>query len=91
MQLLTKDAALQVEQGPRVAHVHRREEDVDGERMGDRRASMEDDEERALATEIGDEELEEGVDDEGLTTSSVATFRPSMNLDSPRRGLGRHR
>jgi hypothetical protein len=41
--------------------------------MGDRRASMEDDEERALAAEIGDKELEEGVYDKGLMTMSVDT------------------
>jgi hypothetical protein len=83
MQLLTKDAALQVQQGPRVAHVHRREEDVDGERMGDRRASMEDDEERALAAEIGDKELEEGVYGDAGTLDGYR--------DTPRRGLERHR
>jgi hypothetical protein len=39
---------------------------------------MENDEERALAAEIGDKELKEGVDDEGLTTSSVDTPGPLM-------------
>lgn len=65
----TKDASFEVQQCPWVTRVHRSEKEVHRKRVWDGRPSAEAEQQLAFATKIGDEQLQEGVDDECLMSA----------------------
>lgn len=50
--LLTQDTSFEVQQHPRIADVHRLQEDIEGERMRDGLSSVQQDQEGPLSSEI---------------------------------------